>query len=121
MANMLKTARDELKLQLGKAGVTVYDYVPERINPPAAVIEPGSPYVDPGDTFCDHLVRFNVVLFAATSVNKVATDELDRVICDVLKNVDTFDMDGVDQPGSFEVGAQTFLGTRINYTHHSDL
>lgn len=121
MANMLRAARDELKTQLTAAGITVHDHVPERLAPPAAVIEPGSPYVTSGDTFCDYMTRFNVVLFAAVAANKVATDELDRHICAVLEAVDTFDLDGVDSPSTFDVNGAAYLGARIQYLHHSDI
>jgi len=118
---MLASTREELKLQLANAGLTVFDYVPERITPPVAVLEPGSPYVGSGETFCEFEITFNVVLFAATGTNEVATAELDQFICTVLDQVHTFHLESVATPSSFEVSNAVYLGTRITFTTMKDL
>jgi hypothetical protein len=118
---MLAAAREELRLQLVAAGMTVYDYIPERITPPVAVIEPGGTYVAGGQTFCEFEVGMQVVLLASTATNEVATSELDQYICDVLDQVDTFDLVAVAQPSGFEVSNATYLGTRISFTVNKDL
>ncbi len=122
MANMLSTARAELATQIRAGGVSVFDHIPERVVPPVAIIEPGSPYIEvPGDVFCDMAVRFTVTLFASSAANEVATQALDQLICDVLAAVDTFDMDGVDTPGQYEVGSATYLGSRISFITTTEL
>jgi len=121
VANMLAAAREELRLQLVAAGMTVYDYIPERITPPVAVIEPGGTYVAGGQTFCEFEVGLQVILLASTATNEVATSELDQYICDVLDQVDTFDLEAVAQPSAFEVSNATYLGTRISFTVNKDL
>ena len=118
---MLQAVREELKLQLVNAGLTVFDYVPERITPPVAVIEPGGPYVTSGETFCEFEVTFNVVLFAATGTNEVATAELDQYICNVIDECETFTMESVATPQSFEVSNAVYLGTRITFSTMKDL
>ena len=121
MANTLKAARDELALLLTSAGVSVHSYIPERITPPVAVIEPGSPYMEEGTTFCEFQVRFNVVLLAAHATNENATNHLDQAICDIIDKVDTFDLEGVEQPLAFEAGTASYLGTRLSFVTEKDL
>ena len=121
MANTLKATRDELALQLTSAGVTVVPFIPERIVPPVALIEPGSPYIENGETFCEFRVALSVVVLAASATNDEATSHLDQVICDVIDQVDTFLLDSVDQPGSFEVGGGQYLGTRLQFHTYKDL
>lgn len=120
-SNMLASSRALLAQQLVSAGVTVSDHVPERINPPLAVIEPGTPYVQAGQTFTEFEVRYQVILLAATAANQVASSELDRLIVAVLDAVDTFDLDQVDQPSQFDTGSAQFLGTRLTFSTHSEL
>ena len=121
MANTLKATRDELAMQLTKAGVTVIPYIPERIVPPVALIEAGAPYMELGETFCEFKVGLSVMLFAAHATNEEATNQLDQVICDVLDEVDTFMIDVVEQPGNYELPAGQFLGTRIQVHTFKDL
>jgi hypothetical protein len=112
-ANTLAAARQELRLLLGATGVTtVYGHVPERVAPPVALLEPGAPYMTQGDTFCDFVVRFNIVLLVRGD-NETATAELDDLICSVIDNIETWDVDSVEQPSSFDINNTTYLGTRI--------
>jgi hypothetical protein len=121
MANTLSAARSELRLLLGATGVTtVHGHVPERVVPPVALIEPGTPYMEPGETFCEFTVRFNVVLLVRGD-NEKATDELDQLICEVLDAVDTFDVDTVEQPAAFDINNTQYLGTRVAFSAHRDL
>ena len=121
MANTLRAARDELRLLLGTTGVRVETVVPGRVTPPVAVIEPGTPYMEQGETFDDFAVRFNVVLFAASADNLESTDQLDQLVCDVIDAVDTWVVEGVDQPSAFDVNGSLFLGTRIALLCDKDL
>lgn len=116
MANTLRSARDELALLLSAAGVSVFTYLPERVTPPVAVIEPGQPYMVQGDTFDSFTVRLNVILLAAPASNERATEELDQAICDVIDAVDTFYADTIDQPSAFSSGGAEYLGTRLEFS-----
>ncbi|MBL6760915.1 MAG: hypothetical protein ISQ15_09640 [Ilumatobacteraceae bacterium] len=116
MANTLRAARDELALLLSGAGVSCFPYLPEKVTPPVAVIEPGSPYMVQGDTFESFTVRFNVIILAAPATNETATAALDQAVCDVIDAVDTFYVDNVEQPSSFTTGGADFLGTRIEFS-----
>jgi len=115
MANLLAGCREELRLLLGAAGVTVYDHIPERVVPPVALLEPGSPYMQQGDTFCDFTVNMNVVLLVGQGRNEVGTVDLDELICEVLDAVDTWDLVSVEQPAAFDMNNTTYLGVRIQF------
>ena len=119
--NTLRQVRDEVALQLAAAGVTVHEFIPSRVNPPAAVVESGSPYMEQGQTFADFNVRVNVVLLAAAATNEVATDELDQLICDCIDQIDTFDVESVDQPEGLEINGAQYLGVRIRLVTNKDL
>ncbi len=119
--NTLASCRAELQLLLGAAGVTVYDHIPERVVPPVALLEPGSPYMEQGDTFCDFIIRFNCVLLVANGTNDKATETLDQLICEAVDAVDTWDAVTVEQPNPFEVNGATYLGVRIQFRSDREL
>lgn len=119
--NSLAQTRQLLALQLRTAGVTVHEYVPERITPPCAVLEPANPYIDEGTTFTEMRVHLNVVLFATHATNEVATATLDQVLCEVINEVDAFDLESVEQPSSYEVGTGQYLGTRIAFSTTTEI
>lgn len=113
---MLRAARDELSLLISNTGTPVFQHIPRAIVPPVVMLEPGTPYIEEGTTFCDFTVRMNAVVLASQSDNEVATDELDTLICDVLDAVDTWTVDSVEQPSPFEINGATYLGARIRFS-----
>lgn len=121
MTNTLRAVRNEASFLLTAAGVTTYEFVPPRAVPPAAVIEAGSPYMEQGETFTDFLVRINVVLLASTATNEEATNELDQLLCDAIDALETFDVEAVDQPSTFDMNGNQYLGVRIRLVCNKDL
>lgn len=121
MSNTLKTTREEIKVILNAVGVGVVGHIPGRIAPPTAIVEPGSPYMEMGETFSDFNVRMNVVLLAGAAGNEVATDELDQLICTAVDALDTFDIEAVEQPEAFEINGAQYLGARIRLLANKDL
>jgi hypothetical protein len=121
MANTLAACRNELRLLLGAAGVEVHAHIPERVVPPVALLEPGSPYMEQGDTFCDFIVRMNVVLLVRNGDNDVATAELDALICLAVDAVDTWDVQQVEQPAAFDMNGATYLGARVTLRSDREL
>lgn len=75
-------------------GAQVYPYVPEMVNGPAFVIQPGSPFLEQ-DGFCTYKVHFTVTALADVSTNEVATDELDGLVWDALQ---VLDVESVSEP-----------------------
>jgi len=78
--SVLTDFRTSITSALKGAGVQAFEFLPERINPPAAVVLPGSPYVEAGDTFGTHKVTFTVSLIAGNGTNDAATAALDGLI-----------------------------------------
>jgi len=119
--NTLRSVRDEVALQLAAAGVTVHEFIPSRVNPPAAVLEAGSPYMTQGQSFSDFVVRINVVLLAGNATNEIATDELDQLICAAIDNLETFDIESVEQPEALEINGAQYLGVRIRLLTNKEI
>jgi hypothetical protein len=73
--------RAELAALLTEAtGKVAFAYMPGSLNPPAWVIDAGSPYLDNGNTFGSLLARFDCVYFTKPSAaNALVTAELDDV------------------------------------------
>ena len=114
--NTLATARHNITLAVTQEvpELNVYSYVPGRPNVPAFVVEPGSPYMQEGETFCDFIVTYSCLLLAENATNENATEKLDQLICEVIDALDEWTVTGVEQPSQFEVNNNYFLGTRID-------
>lgn len=78
--NTLTQARSTIEQALTAAGVPAVDHVPERLNPPCAIVQADSPWLEPGGAFGEFHVHYNVTLVAARAANKVATDALDELV-----------------------------------------
>ena len=76
---MLKQERQQLAELLD--GIA---YVPARLNAPAIVIMPGTPYVRPGTTFGYVAINWVASVIAGTASNPVSTDALDDMIDDAI-------------------------------------
>lgn len=113
---ILSDLRTELAAMLTAGGVESFDYIPERINPPVAVVSAGDPYVtDVFDvkTFShDFLVTMEVALIADAADNDAVTDQLDDLICKTIIAVDgSWEVD-VAQPFQLEANGVLYLATR---------
>jgi len=94
-------------------GVTVYDPYPGRVVAPCAVLGmEGAGYIAGGQTFCDYLVNFTVVLLVARSENYLA--ELETLIERVLMNTRDWGLTGVDEPGTLVESGMELLGTTVH-------
>lgn len=58
--------------------------MPARLNPPAIVVMPGTPYVSPGKVYGHATINWVASVIAGTATNTVSTDALDDMIEDVL-------------------------------------
>lgn len=84
MSNEITLAKAEFKLDLDTAGVTVVDYIPERITPPIVIINTASPYLTPSTLGNEYKMNLELVLVAATATNKQASEKLDEAIEAIL-------------------------------------
>lgn len=116
MSNTLTNLRQELADTLTGAGLEAVAFLPERPNPPVAVVSPSQPYLKPGDTFGQHTATLTVLLLTRTATNEIATEALDDMIVTVaVALTDTqFSMSEADQPASFQVGTAKYLGCTID-------
>lgn len=86
--SILGDTRDELAdLLTGSeespgVGFTFLPYVPARFSPPQGVIQPGSPYLEAGDTFGSFRIRLTVSLVVLATNNTTATADLDHAIAE---------------------------------------
>jgi dihydrodipicolinate reductase len=84
MSNEITLAKAEFKLDLDTAGVTVVDYIPERITPPIVIINTASPYLTPSTLGNEYKMNLELVIVAATATNKQASEKLDEAIEAIL-------------------------------------
>lgn len=116
----LSDLRAELAQMLNVAGVWALDYIPERVEPPVAVVAAGEPYVEEvfdNKTFdSDYTVRMEVTLIAGTSTNETVTDDLDDMICKVLKGLAGSWEADISQPYQIEANGSYFLASKATIT-----
>lgn len=116
MVNQITEARQDVAEALsGIEGLQVFDYIPNRLTAPAAVVTPGSPYVVPGQVLGELRISLNVRVFAiqATS-NEVVSNALDDLIVSVCEALRAFGVVAVSMPGiDSESYDQTYLVSDI--------
>lgn len=84
MTNEITLTKQEFSLDLQAEGLTVLDYVPERIVPPIVIVNVASPYLQPSTLGSEYIMSLELVVVASTATNKQATEKLDEAIADVL-------------------------------------
>lgn len=100
---------------LDAAGVKTYDHIPERVTPPAAILVPGSPYLEQGQTFCDYTMRLEVTLVSGTASNAATTKALDTLVEQAVVALgQDYDVDEVAQPFQLSANNALYLATRVN-------
>ena len=121
-SNFLAAAREEVEFELRRIGEgQVYSFVPERPSTPCFIVSPGAPYVEQGRTFCDFQVRFEVLVLSGQATNQTETENLDRLLCEAIDELDTWFVEGVEQPSAYEINGATLLGTKLFVTAEKTL
>jgi hypothetical protein len=104
----IKDARNSLATALGAVA-----FLPERINPPIALLTAGDPYVEQ-ETFYDRTANFVVTLVVAKATSEVATDALDDYIDTTLDGLpEDSTLEKVGPPFLLEWNGATYLATKI--------
>lgn len=86
MSNTLAVLKESVKDALSGLGFTVYDTVPERAQPPLAIVQPNpGGYIsiagEEEKTFCEtHVVSLQVTLAVGKGTNKKASEDIDELI-----------------------------------------
>lgn len=121
---MIVEARGALETLLDDAGFNVSAFVPERITPPIAVMEPAGDWIVSGDTFGVFRIGFNVTLVTQTASNAKVTDELDQMVDDLLDAVASasgFYASQVSAPSLLSVQNAEFYSTTITVYQNTQL
>jgi hypothetical protein len=115
MTNEITVSKAEFKLDLETGGLTVLDYVPERIVPPIVIINSSSPYLTPSSLGAEYLLNLELVLIAATATNKQATEKLDEAIEAALKAMPRYArVLRVNEPYEMQTNNASYLAANIS-------
>lgn len=109
--------RGGLQEILEAIGVPVRAELPSRFTPPIAILVPGAPYIDAGETYSTFSVRFEVVLIAGTGTSEAVGDRLGSLIQDavhLINDSDNFYLEQVSQPSLYKDGNATYLAATIS-------
>lgn len=116
-ASSLAGTRSTLAAAFNSLAATCYSSVPESPIPPAIVIVPSSPYMEP--TLIGSLtkvkVRFTITAIVQYNSNPGALDNLEKLVIGILAAVPAgYEVGNVEKPTPLEVGASTMLCADIN-------
>ena len=115
MTSEITLSKAEFKLDLENAGITVSDYIPERIVPPIVIINNRSPYMEPSRLGTEYLLNLELVLVSATATNKKASEQLDQAIEDTLKAMPRYArVIAVNQPYEMQTNNASYLAANIS-------
>lgn len=116
--NTLTQVRDELATLLTKQGLSAKSYLPERPDPPVAVVSPGSPYLESGGSFGSFTAKFTVLLLVRTGTNEKSTEALDAMLARAVIAVSGSELKlaAVDQPALIKVNNADYLGVTMDVT-----
>lgn len=115
MTAEITLAKQELKLDLADAGLTVLEYVPERIVPPIVVVTADTPYMTGASVATEYDLHLQLVCIAATAVNKKATEALDQLIEDAVNGLPAYCLfKSVSQPYALQANNAEYLAANIS-------
>ena len=111
----LMTVATDIAQALKDAGLTAFPFLPNRITPPIAVVQAGSPFMEPGGSFGEFKTRWEIILVAPTGVNAVATEKLYALLEDAIVSlVDSkYSVEEVSKPYALEVSNATYVAVNI--------
>lgn len=115
MTSEITLSKAEFKLDLEQAGLTVSDFIPERIVPPIVIINNRSPYMEPSRLGTEYLLNLELVLVSATATNKKASEQLDQAIEDTLKAMPRYArVIAVNEPYEMQTNNASYLAANIS-------
>ena len=122
MANFLKAARQEIRVELTSTGEgQVYEFIPPKPVAPCFVIAPGAPYISQGQAFTDFTCRFEILILSGSATNEAETDNLDRLIVEAIDALDTWFIEEVETPTQFEINGNLYLGAKLQISQDKSL
>lgn len=117
----LATLRQDLTESLEEQGLKVEAFVPERIQPPIAVVSAGSPYLEQGLTNCLFKVTLVVTLIAAKATNEKATDALDEMIESAILGTGDWFIDSVGEPFRMDYNNAQYLSVQVTLNQEIEI
>ena len=121
---MIAEARAALATVLENGGLRAMEYVPERITPPMAVVQPSGDWVVSGETFGAFRVGFDVTLIVQTASNQVVSSHLDDLVDETLTAIadaSGFYASAVSAPSLLSVQNAEYLSTTITVYQNTKL
>lgn len=96
--------------------IPAYAYFPGRLIVPSAVVMPGSPYLESGNTFGTLLAHFQVEIIMGTAANEVTTSGLDDQVENALVAFVNagYGVEQVSAPYALEANGQQYLAATIS-------
>lgn len=115
---VLADLRTELTTALEPLDINTYAYLSGRAALPSAMVLAGSPYIESGEAFGEHLVRFEVWISAQKGDNDSETDQVDQLIEAAMKALQTdgWVVEAVSQPFDFQINNGSAFTTSITVT-----
>lgn len=114
----LLTLRTELAELLAPLDLNTYTHLPGRAALPSAIVLAGSPYVESGQVFGEHFVRFEVHLSTAKGDNQSETTALDALVESAIPLLvqDGWTVESLTQPFEFDINNGAALTVAITVT-----
>jgi len=121
---MISQGRDALLAVLTTAGIRTSEYVPERVTPPLAVLQPAGDWVTAGQVFGEYRLGFDVTVIVQTAANSVVSSAMDDAIDAVLTAVSGatgFYVGSVSAPSLLSVQNAEFLSATLTVYQNTRL
>lgn len=122
---MIAEARAALLAVLETAGIPAFSVVPDRSQPPMAVMVPSTDWIENGEVFGEFTISFDVEIVAGSGTNQAITVALDSMVEDVLSAIaeaPAMYAAAVGQPTAVDLGnGPVYLGTTITVKQHLQL
>ena len=117
-ASVVGDTRSALATALATTNATVFQSVPESPIPPAIVIVPGSPYMEPGTinkATTKVKINFAITAIVANNSNAGSLAALELLIIGILAAIPSgYIVGDVEKPTVLSIGASTMLVADIN-------
>lgn len=117
----LAELRQDLKEGLEEQDLKAVEYLPERIQPPIALVTAGDPYLEQGLTACLFKVSLDITLVAAKATNANATDALDEMIESAILATGDWFIDTISAPFMLEANNAQYLSSKVRLTQEIEI
>lgn len=96
--------------------IPAFAYAPGRFVVPSAIVMPGAPFIESGNTFGTVLGRFQVELIMGTAANQVSSSGLDDQIENAIVALINagYSVDQVSAPYALNANGQDYLAATVS-------